>query len=129
MANCSQPLADMSEFLREEQRDGEIAQQKNGENESDCRNRIDVHGLPQLLAGLDVEKRQGEENSGEQQHHDILHCKISQFHPDGTGDSLESGVRSVCPRHRAVGQSARPTNRPNRIDSVARLRLSIEKIF
>jgi hypothetical protein len=30
-------------------------------------------GLPQLLAGLDVEKRQGEENYGEQQHHNILH--------------------------------------------------------
>jgi hypothetical protein len=30
-------------------------------------------GLPQLLAGLDVEKRQGEEDNGEQQHPKILH--------------------------------------------------------
>jgi hypothetical protein len=32
-------------------------------------------GLPQLLACLDVEKRHGEENNGEEQHHSILHCK------------------------------------------------------
>jgi hypothetical protein len=30
-------------------------------------------GLPQLLASLDVEKRQAEENYREQQHHHILH--------------------------------------------------------
>jgi hypothetical protein len=30
-------------------------------------------GLPQLLAGLDVEERQGEENDREQQHGCILH--------------------------------------------------------
>jgi hypothetical protein len=58
----------MSEFLREKQRDGEIAKQKDGENEAGCRDPIHVHGLPQLLAGLDVEKRQGEENNGVEQH-------------------------------------------------------------
>jgi hypothetical protein len=31
--------------------------------------------LPQLLAGLDVEKRQAEENHCEQQHHRILHSR------------------------------------------------------
>jgi hypothetical protein len=30
-------------------------------------------GLPQLPAGLDIEKRQAEENYREQQHHHILH--------------------------------------------------------
>jgi hypothetical protein len=32
MANCNQPLADMSELLREEQGEGEVAQQQNGQN-------------------------------------------------------------------------------------------------
>jgi hypothetical protein len=32
-------------------------------------------GLPQLLACLDVEKRQGEENRREEQHRQILHEK------------------------------------------------------
>jgi hypothetical protein len=33
-----------------------------------------LHGdLPQLLAGLDVEERHGEEDYGEQQHECILH--------------------------------------------------------
>jgi len=36
-------------------------------------------GLPQLLAGLDVEKRQDEENSGEQQHRYILHSRSHFF--------------------------------------------------
>jgi hypothetical protein len=31
-------------------------------------------GLPQLLAGLDVEERQDKENGGEKQHDHILHC-------------------------------------------------------
>jgi hypothetical protein len=30
-------------------------------------------GLPQLVACLDVEKRQGEENGGVEQHQQILH--------------------------------------------------------
>jgi hypothetical protein len=33
-----------------------------------------VHGLPQLLARLDVEKRQGKENDGEKQHDCVLHA-------------------------------------------------------
>ena len=37
-----------------------------------------VHGLPQLLARLDVEERHGEEGDGEQKHHWILHAQISR---------------------------------------------------
>ncbi len=36
MANCNQPLADISEFLREEQGDSKVDQQQNGENERDA---------------------------------------------------------------------------------------------
>jgi hypothetical protein len=36
-------------------------------------------GLPQLLAGLDVEKRQDEENYREQEHDQILHLEVSHF--------------------------------------------------
>ena len=72
----------MSEFLRKEQRNGEIHQQENGEDESGYRNPIAVHGLPQLLARLDVEKRHGEENHGEQQHDSILHAGSPLFDPD-----------------------------------------------
>src|ERR1039458_8370681 len=75
MANCSQPFTDISEFLREKQRDGEIHHEKNRENQSDCRDPIHVHGLPQLFACLDVEKRHGEENGGEEQHDCVLHTR------------------------------------------------------
>jgi hypothetical protein len=57
----------MLELLREKQGEGQVTKQQNGQNQ---RNYGDgIHGLPQLLACLDVEKRQGEENNGEQQHH------------------------------------------------------------
>ena len=69
----------MSEFLREEQGEGQITQQQNGKNQRDDRDESMCMGLPQLLARLDVEKRQGEENYREQQHHHILHCESSQF--------------------------------------------------
>src|SRR5580692_1844180 len=75
MANCSQPLEDISEFLREKQRECEISQQENRKYKRDCRNPFDVHGLPQLLACLDVEKRQDEKNYGEQHHHCVLHTR------------------------------------------------------
>lgn len=41
-------------------------------------------GLPQLLAGLDVEKRQDEENQREEKHCQILHreTSVSDHHPD-----------------------------------------------
>jgi hypothetical protein len=72
----------MSEFLREKHCDGEIDQQEDRENQSDCRNPIRVHGLPQPLASLDVEKRHGEENCGEQQHECVLHC--NSLKPNGS---------------------------------------------
>jgi hypothetical protein len=56
-------LAVISEFLREEQREDKVTKQEDGENECDYRDPI--HGLPQLLARLDVEKRQDEENCRE----------------------------------------------------------------
>jgi hypothetical protein len=74
MANCSQPFTDISEFLREKQRDGEIHHEKNRKNQSGRRNPIHVHGLPQLFARLDVKKRQGKENGGEKQHDCVLHA-------------------------------------------------------
>ena len=56
----------MSKLLREKQGGDEVAEQQNRENQ--CQSSDDIHGLPQLLASLDVEKRQAEENYGEQQH-------------------------------------------------------------
>ena len=65
-----QPAIDgHSEFLREKQGEDQVAQQQNGQNQPNSGGDIDLHGLPQLLASLDVEKRQGEENNGEQQHY------------------------------------------------------------
>jgi hypothetical protein len=64
-------LAVILELLRIEQGEGQITQQQNGQDEGyDCDN---VHWLPQLLAGFDVEKRQPKENHGEQQHPNVLH--------------------------------------------------------
>jgi hypothetical protein len=59
----------MSELLREEQGKRQVAQQKNGQNQRDDGNDINVHGrLSQLLAGLDVKKGHGKEDYGENQH-------------------------------------------------------------
>jgi hypothetical protein len=66
-------LAVISELLREEQGDGQVSKQKNGQNQGNGGDDVGLHGLPQLLAALDVEKRQGEENYREQQHRYILH--------------------------------------------------------
>jgi len=65
----------MSEFLREEQGKSQVAQKGNGQNQSNRCDDVDLHGLPQLLTRLDVEERQDEENSGEKQHRQILHCR------------------------------------------------------
>jgi hypothetical protein len=62
----------MSEFLREEQGNSQVTQKQDGKDERDPGN--EIHDLPQLLARLDVEKRQAEENCREKQHRDILHC-------------------------------------------------------
>ena len=42
---------------------------------------IQVHGLPQLLAGLDVEKRHDKENRGEEEHDDVLHARSLDSEP------------------------------------------------
>jgi hypothetical protein len=65
----------MSEFLREQKRDGEVNQQEHRNEQRDCSDEVDLHGLPQFLARLDVEKRQGEESSREHQHEQILHSQ------------------------------------------------------
>jgi hypothetical protein len=60
----------MLELLREKQGEGQVAKQKNGQDQRDNGDYIELHGgLPQLLAGLDVEERQGEEGYREQEHH------------------------------------------------------------
>jgi hypothetical protein len=61
------------ELLREEQGEGQVAEQQDGQISAMTVMTSICMGLPQLLAGLDVEKRQGEENYGEQQHDCILH--------------------------------------------------------
>jgi hypothetical protein len=69
----------MSELLREKQGKGEVTEQEYRNDQGDHGNDIDVHGgLPQLLACLDVKKRHGEEDYGEQQHDQILHV-VSHF--------------------------------------------------
>jgi hypothetical protein len=58
----------MSELLREEQGKSQVAQKGYGQNQSNHCDRVDLHGLPQFLARLDVEERQAEENYCEKQH-------------------------------------------------------------
>jgi hypothetical protein len=73
MANCNQPLADISELLREKQGEGKVAKQEDRHNERNDSDEINLHWrLPQLLTGLDVEKRQAKENHCEKQHRSIL---------------------------------------------------------
>ncbi|MGD0157295.1 MAG: hypothetical protein ABSB50_14450 [Terracidiphilus sp.] len=112
----------MSEFLREKHRQGEITQQQNGDDETDRADDFKMHGLPQLLARLDVEERQGEENRGEQHHHDILHsgspcfiqisaCETSLGFPRALRRSSFSAGIALSGRNPAQG----PANRPDRI--------------
>jgi hypothetical protein len=67
----------MLELLREKQRGDEVAKQQNRQNQRKYRHNI--HASPQLLASLDVAKRQAEENYREQQHRYILHSKSHSF--------------------------------------------------
>jgi hypothetical protein len=67
----------MSKLLREKQGGDEVAEQQNRQNQR--KSSDDIHGLPQLLASLDVEKRQAEENYREQQHRYILHSRSHFF--------------------------------------------------
>jgi hypothetical protein len=71
-------LAVISEFLRKEHGDGQVSKQQDGQNQDNDGDDVGLHGLPQLLAALDVEKRQGEEYDREQQHRYILHS-MSHF--------------------------------------------------
>jgi hypothetical protein len=67
-------LADISELLREKQGEGKVAKHEDRYDERNDSDEINLHWrLPQLLAGLDVEKRQAEENYCKQQHRHILH--------------------------------------------------------
>jgi hypothetical protein len=79
----------MLELLRKKQGKGQVSQQQDGENQRNYSDEVDVHGLPQLLAGLDVEKRQGEEDYREQQHPKILHRDLTV---------LRHGVVNPCTR-------------------------------
>jgi hypothetical protein len=79
----------MSEFLRIKQGNGQIAEQQNRKDECNCRNQI--HGLPQLLACLHVEKGNAKENHREEEHRYILHRKS----------------RSIC-RVRALAPHSKP---------------------
>jgi hypothetical protein len=85
----------MSELLREEQGEGEVAKQEDGDYERNDSDEINLHWrLPQLLAGLDVKKRQAEENYGEEQHRSILqqtlHCgSLSRFRFNDAGQVQE----------------------------------------
>jgi hypothetical protein len=63
----------MLELLREEQGESQVAKKEDGQDQRDYRDDVNLHWrLPQLLAGLDVEKGQYEKNNCEKQHRSIL---------------------------------------------------------
>jgi hypothetical protein len=61
----------MSESLRVKQGGSEIDEHQDRKQE--CDDGDNVHGLPQLLTGLDVQKGHGKENDGVEKHREILH--------------------------------------------------------
>jgi hypothetical protein len=63
----------MSEFLREQQRGNQVAEKQNGQHQCGACDGIELHGLPQLLAGLHICEGQGEEDDSEREHQQILH--------------------------------------------------------
>src|SRR5580704_10894005 len=88
----------MSEFLREKQRGCEVNKQQDRKQESHYSD--EVHDLPQLLTGLDVEKGHGKKDYGEKEHYAILHREVPQFRTAhsraGRGDSkIDFARRSV----------------------------------
>src|SRR5580698_1386054 len=101
-ANCSQPLAVMSEFLRIKKRGDEIAEKQNRQHQRDRRDQIHRE-LPQLLAGLDVKKRQAEENRREHQHRQILHRCARNSRTEGW-PAARSNLRSPSRKSRLVLQ-------------------------
>ena len=82
----------MSEFLRVQHGDDEVNEQQNGQYQRDCG--YPIHGLPQPLTRLDVEKRQAEENRCEKQHCQILHRNSPSFRK--RRDSPASICRGPC---------------------------------
>jgi hypothetical protein len=62
----------MSEFLRVQQRGGEVNEHQDREHQRDDSDK--VHGLPQLLTGLDVQKGHGKKDDGVEEHGEILHA-------------------------------------------------------
>jgi hypothetical protein len=63
----------MSEFLRKQQSGSKISEQQHGQHKSNGGDGVDWHGLPQLVAGLDVGKADGKEDGGEGEHDNVLH--------------------------------------------------------
>jgi hypothetical protein len=63
----------MLKLLREQQGEGEITEQQNGKENGDHGQQWKMHGLPQLLAGFDVEEGHDEECGGEREHDGVLH--------------------------------------------------------
>ena len=95
MANCNQPLADMLELLREEQGESQISQQEDRQNQCNRGDQVNLHGLlPQLLACLDVEKRQDEKNYGEQHHQCVLHAGSPLLRPVQRRKWFEEEIQS-----------------------------------
>jgi hypothetical protein len=61
----------MSELLRIEQGDHEVAEQEDSDGENGDSG--DAHGLPQLFAGGDVEQRNREKDDGINDHQKVGH--------------------------------------------------------
>jgi hypothetical protein len=93
---------DISEFLREQKRNGEVNQQKHGNEQRDCSDEVDLHGLPQFLASLDVEKRHGKENGSEKQHDQVLHGRYQSSPAHGRDLAGRAGAKIQCCFRRAV---------------------------
>jgi hypothetical protein len=71
----------MSEFLRVKQSGCEVNEHQYRKQERDDGD--EIHGLPQLLTGLDVQKGHGKENDGVEKHGEILHWKTLDSEPHG----------------------------------------------
>jgi hypothetical protein len=69
----------MSEFLRKKQGCSEVNKQQDREQESHYS--YQVHGLPQLLAGLHIQKGHGKEKRGEEKHDNVLHAGLLDSEP------------------------------------------------
>jgi hypothetical protein len=91
----------MSEFLRVEQGRGEITEKKDRNEKRDCGDDVDLHGLPQLLACLNVEKRHGEEDGCVKEHEQILHKNFQVLSVRGRG--LAPGTRQPLSRFWSSG--------------------------